>query len=85
MFADFTTTFASVFGTTAQGKYLRGLYSDYTQITSVSALIGSAPNEYIEIKTKNKLLKITMNQLEHLEPTPHMILILMVFIHIGLL
>ena len=57
MFADFTTTFANIFGTTAQGKYLRGLYTDYTQITSVSALIGSAPNQYIEIKTKKQIAK----------------------------
>ena len=57
MFANFTTTFANIFGTTAQGKYLRGLYTDYTQITSVSALIGSAPNQYIEIKTKKQIAK----------------------------
>ena len=57
MFANFTTTFANIFGTTAQGKYLRGLYTDYTQITSVSALIGIYPDDYIEIKTKKQIAK----------------------------
>jgi hypothetical protein len=51
MFASFATAYVGVFGTTADGKYLRGLYKDYTQITNVSALVGTV----ISIKTKDEI------------------------------
>ena len=53
MFASFATAYEGIFGTTQQGKYLRGLYNDYTQITYVSTLAGTV----ISIKTKQEIAK----------------------------
>ena len=51
MFANFATTYESIFGITHQGKYLRGLYKDYTQITHVDKDV----SDIVTIKTKDEI------------------------------
>ena len=55
MFDSFTTTsvYQDIFGTTGNGKYLRGLYKDYTQITYVN----KDGSDIITIKTKDEIAK----------------------------
>jgi len=53
MFADFAADYTSVFGPvgTVDGKYLRGLYSDYVQIAEVTAVAGTVTT----LRTKKEI------------------------------
>jgi len=54
MFANFSSKYVSIFGTTTDGKYLRGLYKDYVQIIYVSSL---GAGDIITIRTKDEIAK----------------------------
>ena len=55
LFEDFQNKYVGVFGTTADGKYLRGLYTDYVKIANVGDLDTSASQRKIIIKTKEDI------------------------------